>query len=827
MSIVEGSGGEGDSRLLDMVLWYLWKSGVQVKVKPQRSRDTGFQDSHWGDVTTWWPGGSGSDAKSRSAITGITQLLGSATYEKTNDNASGDMGGFSTFARRPIHIPNNVSSRATVSIDVNVAVHHPVGEKNRPRFVAALVPLTARRAVVTRAGGSAEEGQVSGTQPAIFNHGQCYSTRVRLRVPEHHLIFQLVWRQALSCENCRLSPKTANICFGESIPARGATVAERLDCSPPTKANLFGRATPGFSQVGILPDDAACRRLFSGISRFPPSLRPGAALFSPHFTLISSQDLVVESRLTTLPLYPAPQQNFGNVNFGVGNSALRKYQENSPKESPNFMLEHKCKQVSVLLAGRAQNSTTPFTSAALMTKAATSGPLIEIIQQLMASPGTGGKRHAKYVHNHCVESDVSVLPTNGLHHHSAPLRTNVSSPASHIEVVHRRHSHAFSAPQPRVNSATDARWHRHTFVQRCEARNTTVCSTMDVEGDLILVSLLIKRKKSKGKCRRLWVHPLLMERPNKGLFHNLFDDLQQDRDKFFSHFRMSKNSFYKLLSMIEESIRKQDTVMREAIPSDQRLALSLSYLGTGCSMSDLSIDYRIDYRIGLSTVSGILREVCTAIWVSYKGQCSSSITVQLLVEKAAGFEKRFNFPHGVAAVDGKHIRIIKPNDSGSLNWNFKHFFSILLLAACDSNNRLLYTDVGDPEKVSDSTTFKNTRLYTKLQSNKIKLPAPRPQDLFHNNDMTKYLINRRRIFHRAINTEPDFAETIIKPCCLLHNFVRERDGVKFEDTLTIREFAERMPVDNCNPGNNARCTCAILIDYFMNEAALERQIQKI
>ncbi|KAJ8893468.1 hypothetical protein PR048_006066 [Dryococelus australis] len=85
------------------------------------------------------------------------------------------------------------------------------------------------------------------------------------------------------------------------------------------------------------------------------------------------------------------------------------------------------------------------------------------------------------------------------------------------------------------------------------------------------------------------------------------------------------------------------------------------------------------------------------------------------------------------------------------------------------------------------------------------------------------LLRNLEIFHRAINVEPDFAETIIKTCCLLHNFVRERDGVKFKDTLTVRGFAEGMPVDNCNPGNNARCTRAILTDYFMNEGHVHTQ----
>ncbi|KAJ8871816.1 hypothetical protein PR048_028156 [Dryococelus australis] len=57
----------------------------------------------------------------------------------------------------------------------------------------------------------------------------------------------------------------------------GAAVAEQLACSPPTEGgpcSIAGRVTPGFSHVGILPDDASCRRVFSGISRFPRPLIP-------------------------------------------------------------------------------------------------------------------------------------------------------------------------------------------------------------------------------------------------------------------------------------------------------------------------------------------------------------------------------------------------------------------------------------------------------------------------------------------------------------------------------------------------------------------------
>ncbi|KAJ8874826.1 hypothetical protein PR048_022715 [Dryococelus australis] len=69
----------------------------------------------------------------------------------------------------------------------------------------------------------------------------------------------------------------------------GATVAERLACSPSTSA-IWVRSPAGFSQVGIIQDYAVARRVFSGISRFPGlSFRCCAILAS--ITLIGSQDL--------------------------------------------------------------------------------------------------------------------------------------------------------------------------------------------------------------------------------------------------------------------------------------------------------------------------------------------------------------------------------------------------------------------------------------------------------------------------------------------------------------------------------------------------------
>ena len=41
---------------------------------------------------------------------------------------------------------------------------------------------------------------------------------------------------------------------------------------------------------------------------------------------------------------------------------------------------------------------------------------------------------------------------------------------------------------------------------------------------------------------------------------------------------------------------------------------------------------------------------------------------------ALEFERRANFPYYLGAVDGKLIRVIKPEHSGSMVYNYKDFF---------------------------------------------------------------------------------------------------------------------------------------------------------
>jgi hypothetical protein len=56
------------------------------------------------------------------------------------------------------------------------------------------------------------------------------------------------------------------------------------------------------------------------------------------------------------------------------------------------------------------------------------------------------------------------------------------------------------------------------------------------------------------------------------------------------------------------------------------------------------------------------------------------------IRTANEFYKRTNFLNCIGAVDGKHIRMKKPNDSGSQFVNYKNFFSTVLMAVADADD---------------------------------------------------------------------------------------------------------------------------------------------
>jgi len=78
--------------------------------------------------------------------------------------------------------------------------------------------------------------------------------------------------------------------------------------------------------------------------------------------------------------------------------------------------------------------------------------------------------------------------------------------------------------------------------------------------------------------------------------------------------------------------------------------------------------------------------VCNAIWECLAREyivCPQ--TPQQWLEKAERFQEVWQYPRGLGAIDGKHVVAQAFGNSGSSFRNYKHSFSVVLLAVADAD----------------------------------------------------------------------------------------------------------------------------------------------
>ncbi|XP_072943516.1 uncharacterized protein [Epargyreus clarus] len=203
--------------------------------------------------------------------------------------------------------------------------------------------------------------------------------------------------------------------------------------------------------------------------------------------------------------------------------------------------------------------------------------------------------------------------------------------------------------------------------------------------------------------------------------NTFFMELTSEDGGEFSNFcRMSSSDFVFLLHKIGPMIEKQQTRLRMPIPAKIRLALTLRYLATGDSYK--SLHYL--FKVSTPAISQIIPEVCQAINSVLKDQIKLPQSPAEWLSIEAGFRRKF--PRCVGAIDGKHIVIKCPPHSGSQYYNYKHTYSIILMALVDSEYRFIFADIGGQGRISDGGIFQNCLLLQKIDTGTINLPPDAP-----------------------------------------------------------------------------------------------------
>ncbi|XP_044144714.1 protein ALP1-like isoform X2 [Bufo gargarizans] len=377
---------------------------------------------------------------------------------------------------------------------------------------------------------------------------------------------------------------------------------------------------------------------------------------------------------------------------------------------------------------------------------------------------------------------------------------------------------------------------------------------------MALLVLLARRRKLRrqeaARQKRLWIHPVIRMKQEKGTFAMLYADLRRCPEKFQEFIQMSTSAFDGLLDLLRPLLTMQQTLLRRCISPEQRLLITLRFLSTGETYSSL---HQL-FHVGKSTISGIIRTTCDLIFQNLRPSVMPAPTEETWLQVAEGFESAASFPNCIGAVDGKHLRVHQPPHSGSKSFNNKKFFSVVLMGVVDTKYKFLAIDVGAYDGSGDARVMEASQIKQKMLHDENTLPAPRPLPgttrplpfVMVSDEAVnvtpcqlrpfprKGLDTRRRVFNYRLSRARRYIEctfgiltkkwkivsssiqldvatvdAVVKACCILHNYVIDHDGPDKDAEATVPSLATAINWQTSKPDESELELKDLFADYFM------------
>uniref|UniRef100_A0A8B9HK57 DDE Tnp4 domain-containing protein n=1 Tax=Astyanax mexicanus TaxID=7994 RepID=A0A8B9HK57_ASTMX len=232
-----------------------------------------------------------------------------------------------------------------------------------------------------------------------------------------------------------------------------------------------------------------------------------------------------------------------------------------------------------------------------------------------------------------------------------------------------------------------------------------------------------------------------------------------------------------------------------------------------------------DEIVGRSKIPrhAVCMEVCLAIVHEYLAEQMTLATTEAGWRHLADeWYRKWNFPHTIGAVDGKHVACKAPPNSGSEFYIYKGFFSIILLGVVSSDYKFIWADVSGNGSSSDAHIYNHSDLQAGLENGDL-LGWPHPDPLPNDTQDVPYILlgddafslrthmmkpygaknltreerifnyrlsrgrrvvenafgilaNRFQVLLTTMSHHPENVRLIVKACILLHNVMRMQPG---------------------------------------------------
>lgn len=329
---------------------------------------------------------------------------------------------------------------------------------------------------------------------------------------------------------------------------------------------------------------------------------------------------------------------------------------------------------------------------------------------------------------------------------------------------------------------------------------------------ILIYRMLKRRRQARTIQRQEWVNDLFRRRQQRGFFNNLIPELlHNERYNLKKFLRIDEPTFKHLVDLLKPRLQKFNP-FRLPLTPQEKIAVTLRYLATGETYESL----QFGFRMAANTICKVIPETCDAI-IGLLGPIylKTPNSAEEWNQIAEDFSICWNFPNCIGAIDGKHIAIKKPKHSGTDYYNYKGFYSIVLLGVVDANLKFIRAEVSINGRISDGGVWNRSEFKDAIENNRLEIPATknefpmlfvaddafplkpyltkpyRAKNLSKEQLIFNYRLSRsRRVVENAFGIlasrfqvlakpmliEPRHVKKVVLACCILHNLLRSQSS---------------------------------------------------